>query len=83
MVNAWRRFFNAVTITILTHGLLDKNSHKSKENPKRVQNCVSSSSPVSSLASCLAARETENPLCLPHRQNNCQQDISTIKDLQD
>ena len=39
MVNAWRRFFNAVTITILTHGLLDKNSHKSKENPKRVQSC--------------------------------------------
>ena len=78
MVNAWRRFFNAVTITILTHGLF----HKSKENPKKFK-VVSSSSRVSSLASCLAARETENPLCLPHRQNNCQKDISTIKDLQD
>ena len=44
---------------------------------------VSSSSRVSSLASCLAARKTENPLCLPHRQNNCRKDISTIKDLQD
>ena len=43
---------------------------------------VSSSSRVSSLASCLAARGTETQLCLPRRQNNCRKDISTIKDLQ-
>ena len=55
---------------------------KNHTNPKKIQRefkVVSSSSRVSSLASCLAARETENPLCLPH----CQKDISTIKDLQD
>merc|ERR1719322_71178 len=34
MVNTWHRFCNAVTITILTHGLLGENSHKSKESSK-------------------------------------------------
>ena len=55
-------------------------------NPKKIQRefkVVSSSSRVSSLASCLAARGTETQLCLPRRQNNCRKDISTIKDLQD
>jgi len=51
-----------------------QNPYKSNENSKKIQRefkVVSSSSRVSSLASCLAARETETQLCLPRRQNNC------------